>query len=51
MKYLEHPELIEEWIQNLDAAAHEKIYTNMGSYHQRRRKLIVIIKHNVGQTL
>ena len=24
MKYIEHPALIEEWIQNIDAAAYEK---------------------------
>ena len=24
MKYIEHPALIEEWIQNLDTAAYEK---------------------------
>ena len=29
MEDLEHTELIEEWIQNLDATAYEKIYTNM----------------------
>ena len=49
MKDLDHPALIKEWIQNLDAAAYEKIYTKMKSYHQQRRKFIVIIKQNVGQ--
>ena len=34
MKDLEHPALIKEWIQNLDAAAHGKIYTKKRSYHQ-----------------
>ena len=24
MKYLEHPDFIEEWIKNLDSAAYEK---------------------------
>ena len=34
MKYLEHPALVEKWIQNLDAAAYENIYTKMKIYHQ-----------------
>ena len=29
MEDIEHPTFIEEWTQNLDAAAHEKIYTKM----------------------
>ena len=49
MEDVEYPALIEEWIQNLDAAAYEKIYTNMKSYYQLRRKLTVIIKQNIGQ--
>ena len=34
MKYIEHPALIEEWIQNIAVAAYEKIYTKMKSVHQ-----------------
>ena len=45
IKYIEHP----EWIQNIAAAAYEKIYAQMKSVHQWIRKLIVIIKNNVGQ--
>ena len=29
MENLEHPELIEEWRQNIYAASYEKIYTKM----------------------
>ena len=29
MDDLDYPELIEEWKQNIDAAAHEKIYTKI----------------------
>ena len=49
MEYLEHPALIEEWIQNIDDAAYEKIYTKMKSCHQLRRKLILIIRQSAGQ--
>ena len=34
IKDLEHPALTEERIQNIDAAAYEKIYTKMKRYHQ-----------------
>ena len=44
MEDIKHPELTEEWIQNLDSAAYKKIYTKMKIYHQLRIKLIVIIK-------
>ena len=36
MEDIEHPTMIEEWIQNLDAAAYEKIYTKMKSQSKRR---------------
>ena len=49
MEDVEKPALTEEWIENLDAAAYEKIYTKMKSYHQLRRKWIVTIKQNTGQ--
>ena len=49
MDELGNPAFIEEWKKNLDDAAYEKIYTKMKSYHQLRRKLIVMIKLNTGQ--
>ena len=48
MKYIEHLALIEEYIQNIDAATSGKIDTKMKSYHRLRRKLVVIIKENTG---
>ena len=49
MDDLDHPALIEEWKQKIDSTAHEKIYTKMKSYHQLRRKWIVMIIQNTGQ--
>ena len=47
--YYDHPALIEEWKQNLVAAAYEKALIKMLRYHQLRKQLIVMIKLNTGQ--
>ena len=35
---IDHPIFIEELKENIDAAAHEEVYTKLISYHQLRKK-------------
>ena len=49
LKYINHPELLQEWKLNLDAAEYErKIYINLYKPSEEK-KLIVIIANFTGQ--
>ena len=49
MDNLDYPALIEEWKQNIDAAAYEKnLYQDL-KLPSIKKKLIVMIKLNTGQ--
>ena len=49
MNNLDHTALIEEWKQNLDAAAYEKNLNQYVKIPSVQKKLIVMMKLNSGQ--